>query len=456
MLDLTVIILCGDERVHLKRCIEKLRPLEAKRIIVVENYENERFDGVEYVWHDWPGSQAAQFNWTLEELKIENGKLKIGEGEWVLRIDADEWLTDELIEEMKAKLPMIGEEVAGVVLKRRHYIFGGWAKHGTYPTKMVRLFRFGKARYGAAMLMDEHLVVDGETIEFDHDFVDNTLISFEDWREKHRAYVKREAKMVLSGHINANKLKYYRLPRYLRAVLYFLLRYVFRGGFLDGRVGWKWNFYQGLWYRWLVDREIGRSENEEVKTKKSGEEKREEKIDLSEYKNRHGFGNKFARMLFSIVWTFLARWTPRFIFNKWRSFLLRCFGAKVGRSCRITSSAQIWVPSRLRMGDQVWIDKDVNLYNVDRITIGSNAIISDGAYICTASHDVTSAKFELVTKPVEIGAGAWIGAKAIVLPGVRIGEGAVIAAGAVVTKNVEPWTIVGGNPARVIKKRVIE
>ena len=445
MTDITVIILCGDERLHLRRCIDRLRPLAAKRIVVVENCENERIDGVEYLWHDWPGSQAVQFNWALDELKIP-------EGEWILRLDADEYLLPELIEEIREKLARGGDgldRVSGVVFKRRHYIFGGWARHGTYPTKMVRLFRSGKGRYDEEMLMDEHLVIDGGTTEFEHDFVDHTLSGFEEWKEKHRGYAKREARMVCTGHINVNKRNYYRLPPYLRAVLYFLLRYAVRGGFLDGVAGWRWNFWQGLWYRLLVDREIGRLKRDGVPSVAG------EKIDLSEYRNEHGFRNKFVRIVFSATWVFLARWMPRFIFNRWRAFLLRCFGAGVGRGCRITSSAQIWVPSRLRIGNNVWIDKDVNLYDVDLITIGDNAIVSDGAYICTASHDIASANFALTTAPVEIGAGAWVAAKAIVLPGVKIGEGAVVAAGAVVTRDVAPWTVVGGNPARVIGTRTL-
>ena len=135
--------------------------------------------------------------------------------------------------------------------------------------------------------------------------------------------------------------------------------------------------------------------------------------------------------------------------------LLRMFGAKIGRSCRLTSSMEVWVPSRLRMGSFVWIDRNVYLYNVDRITIGDNAIISDGAYICTASHDISRRDFPLVTAPVTIGAGAWVAAHACVMPGVTIGEGAVVAAGAVVTKDVPPWTVVGGNPAKFIKERKV-
>ena len=136
--------------------------------------------------------------------------------------------------------------------------------------------------------------------------------------------------------------------------------------------------------------------------------------------------------------------------------MLRMFGAKIGKSCRLTSSMEVWMPSRLHMGANVWIDRNVNLYDVERITIGDNAIVSDGAYICTASHDITKRDFPLTTAPVTIGAGAWVAAHARILPGTTIGEGAVVAAGAVVVSDVEPWTVVGGNPARFIKSRTIE
>lgn len=106
------------------------------------------------------------------------------------------------------------------------------------------------------------------------------------------------------------------------------------------------------------------------------------------------------------------------------------------------------------IGDSSWIDECVSVYSVDRISIGTNAVVSEGAFICTATHDITSETFNLVTKPITIGDGAWVASRAIVLPGVSIGEGAVVAAGAVVTRDVEPWTIVAGNPARVVKKRV--
>jgi putative colanic acid biosynthesis acetyltransferase WcaF len=107
------------------------------------------------------------------------------------------------------------------------------------------------------------------------------------------------------------------------------------------------------------------------------------------------------------------------------------------------------------MGKHVAVDDQANLYSVDKITIGTKVAISREVFICTASHDITKPNRPLITAPVTICDGVWIGARATILPGVTIGEGAIVGAGAVVTKDVEAWTVVGGNPAKFIKKRVL-
>lgn len=453
MTDITVVILAKNEHLHLRRCLERIAPLEAAQTVVVDSGSTDdtceiaRDFGALVAVHAWPGIQAVQYNWFVDNCQAIDGYKP---AKWTLRLDADEYLTPELIEEIKEKLPSLPDDVAGVVLKRRHIFAGKWVKYGTYPVKILRLYRTGRGRYEENMLMDEHLHVDGRTVEFDSDFVDHSLISFGEWREKHREYAVREARMVLSGHMNRNKRFYYSLPPYLRSVLFFFLRYIVRGGFLNGVAGFKWDWWQGLWYRWSIDKAIRRCRRE-----MAAEASAHDGINLSKYRNRHGMMNMVVRLLWRIAWVFGARWTPRYMLNRWRAFVLRMFGATIGSSCRLTSSMEVWMPSRLVMGGQVWIDRNVYLYNVDRITIGDNAIISDGAFICTASHDITKSDFPLVTAPIVIGAGAWIAARAVVLPGVTIGEGAVVAAGAIVSRDVEPWTVVAGNPARPVKKREI-
>ena len=177
------------------------------------------------------------------------------------------------------------------------------------------------------------------------------------------------------------------------------------------------------------------------------------KVNLSNYVNRHG--GKVGRLVWEVVWCVFAATTPRWMLHRWRNLLLRCFGAKIGRNVRVNGGARIWAPRNLAIGENSWIGDSTNLYSVAPIRIGANAVVSEDAFLCTAQHDITSAKFELVTAPIEIGDMAWIGACAIVLPGRRIGVGAVVGAGAVVTKDVEPWTVVAGNPARIIGRREI-
>ena len=264
MTDIAVVILTKNEKLHIPRCLERLAPLEPRQVVVVDCFSTDGTQaiatslGATVVEHEWPGNQAAQFNWALDNLEIK--------AEWILRLDADEWLSDELIAEIKDKLQTLTKDVGGVVFKRRHYVgwLGSkWIKRGMYPTRILRLFRTGHARYAEDMVMDEHLVVKGGVVEFDNDFVDESLITFADWQEKHCGYAKREAMQALESMksgvwTDPRKAKYYRLPRYLRALAYFCVRYFLKLGFLDGLAGLRWHFWQGLWYRWLVDREIGK------------------------------------------------------------------------------------------------------------------------------------------------------------------------------------------------------
>jgi len=178
-------------------------------------------------------------------------------------------------------------------------------------------------------------------------------------------------------------------------------------------------------------------------------------LDLRNYQNRHSLKSKIARLLWNVTWHCLARWTPEHggLFNKWRVLLVRLFGGKIGKGCVIKSSCEIWQPWNLMIGDCVALSEHVVCYTVDKITIGDQTTVSRDAFLCCASHDITSPIMELTYAPITIGSNAWIAARAIVLPGRVVGEGAVVAAGSVVVADVEPWTVVGGNPARVIKKR---
>lgn len=273
--DLSVIILAGREERHIRRCLERLAPLAPRQVFVVESQRGDRTHeiaveaGATAVWHDWPGNQARQFNWAVDNLPIE--------GAWVLRLDADEYLEAEAIAELKPLFESCGnaeraalDGAAGLTLVLKRRFCGGEIRHGTNGIRQVRLFRRGAARYDETA-MDERLIVAGAVRDFDGAFYDDSLMTMDEWRAKHRDYAKREAAQALASMksgawTDPRKATYYRLPRYLRVFAYFVLRYFVRLGFLDGYAGWMWHFWQGLWYRVLVDREIARmKKNGEVR-----------------------------------------------------------------------------------------------------------------------------------------------------------------------------------------------
>ena len=268
--DISVIILIGQEKIHLKRCVEKLKPLEPKCIWLIESQPDD--EGValaketaakyglrlESKFNKWPGNQAIQFNWALDELGV-GGRCRCTEEGWILRLDADEYLDEKGIEWLKANLAGVPADVDALEFTLERKFMGGVIRHATNGIKMVRMFRAGRAKY-AETLMDERLIYEGKKLEVPVVFWDDNLNDLAWWKNKHRGYAKREAEQALAGTSqDSRKAGYYKLPRYLRAVMYFCIRYFLKGGFLDGKAGWKWNFWQGLWYRWIVDREIGRA-----------------------------------------------------------------------------------------------------------------------------------------------------------------------------------------------------
>ncbi len=136
-----------------------------------------------------------------------------------------------------------------------------------------------------------------------------------------------------------------------------------------------------------------------------------------------------------------------------RSSILRLFGARVGRDTALRASTWIEMPWQLTLGERCLIGDDVKLYNLGAITIGNDTVISQGTHLCAGTHDYTDPAFPLKRAPIHVGAQVWIAADAFVGPGIEIGDGAVVGARAVVTRRVEPWCVVGGNPARPIKQR---
>lgn len=161
--------------------------------------------------------------------------------------------------------------------------------------------------------------------------------------------------------------------------------------------------------------------------------------------------NRLARVVWSVAYVFLFRFSPRPL-HGWRRLMLRCFGAVVGAGSRVYPRARVWAPWNLRLGQVVGVADDVEIYNPELVKIGDFAVISQGAYLCGASHDYRLWQFPLIAQPIAIGRHAWVAARAIVQMGVSVGEGCVIGAGSVVTRDTPPWTVCAGNPCRVIRQ----
>lgn len=159
--------------------------------------------------------------------------------------------------------------------------------------------------------------------------------------------------------------------------------------------------------------------------------------------------HRLGRLVYTFVWSVAGRPLSRSCFS-WRRWLLGCFGADIAPSARVYGSVVIWCPKNLTMGPNSILAEHVECYNVAPVTMEEGSIVSQQAYLCTAGHDIHDPTFPLVSAPITLQKDSWICAKAVVGMGVTVGEGAVVGLGAVVVKSVEPWTIVGGNPARVI------
>lgn len=261
-ISISVLILTYNERLHIERCIKSAHRISDK-IYVVDSYSTDgtqeiaRRLGATVVEHDYV-NQAQQMQWAINNLGLDT--------EWVMRMDADEYLTDKLVDEIMTVLPELSEDVTGVYLPLDVIFQGKNVKHGRlHAPKIMRIWRRGKA-YMEQRWMDERMVLtEGSAITFKGRFVDHNLNSLAWWTQKHNNYSNRELAVeamrmygvgsddeALKGR-NQKKGMYYRLPAFFRAGVYFSVRYFLLGGFIDGKAGLIWATLQAYWYRFLID-----------------------------------------------------------------------------------------------------------------------------------------------------------------------------------------------------------
>jgi len=267
------IVLTFNEEQHVERCLNSLNGV-VDEVMVVDCFSSDdtvniaQKLGARVIQHQWT-NYATQFNWALTQLDSDT--------EWVLRIDADEFLTPQLVREIRTKLPTLKSDVDGVLFGRRMTFQGQLIRHGgVFPVKVLRLFRYGKGKCENRW-MDEHVKVAGPAVEFAGELIDDNLNSLTWWTEKHNKYASREvvdllnlqfgfmphdsvARLVSGDQAGVKRwLKekvYTHLPLGLRSFAYFFYRYVLRLGFLDGTAGATFHFLQGFWYRYLVDAKL--------------------------------------------------------------------------------------------------------------------------------------------------------------------------------------------------------
>ena len=274
-LDLSVIILTGNEEIHIRRCLDRICSM-AKEVFVIDCYSKDKtleiackYDNVSILQNKWV-NYATQFNWALDNAPIKT--------KWVLRLDADEYLTEELVEELREKLPKLSDEYTGITLHLRRVFMGRTIRRGgTGNVTQMRIFQYGKAR-SEVRQMDEHIeLLEGKSIEFKGEWADDNLNNISWWTQKHVGYAIREAVDLLDIEYDltgsaasdekrqitedakvkrARKHSYAKKPLFWRSFLYFCYRYFFKLGFTEGKEGFMWHFFQGWWYRSLVDAKV--------------------------------------------------------------------------------------------------------------------------------------------------------------------------------------------------------
>ncbi|QXP66978.1 glycosyltransferase family 2 protein [Polaribacter sp. AHE13PA] len=286
---LTALVLTYNEEMHLKRCLESLKDI-CDEIVIIDSFSNDETEniakefGARFYQNPFV-NHAVQLNWG-----IENGEINT---DWVIRVDADEYISDELASSIKNELPTLKEDITGVRVKRLMYFFNKpLKKAGMYPIWHLKLWRHGKALCEQRWMDERMKLSNGDTTTLEGDLIDNNLNNLTWWTQKHNSYATREAIDILdkiynftnSDVVNANlfgsaeerrrwfKKKYLNLPLFVRPIIFWFIRYILQGGFLEGKRGFIWNALQCGWYRFLVDAKIyeaykaaGKDKNELIK-----------------------------------------------------------------------------------------------------------------------------------------------------------------------------------------------
>ncbi|MEK7555448.1 MAG: methyltransferase domain-containing protein [Patescibacteria group bacterium] len=269
-LPISIIILTYNEELNIGNCLKSITDW-VDEVFIIDSYSTDstaqiaKRYGAKIIQHPFK-NQSDQFNWALDNIKIKN--------DWILRLDADELMTKELWREIVEVLPKTPNEINGFYIKRRVYFEGRWIKHGDYyPSWFLRLWRKDKGRVEEREVDEHTILLEGKEGKLQNYFIDDNKKNIEAWIFKLNIFSTREARERLRnihdirfkpGIFGEQVLRkrwfkenfYYRLPLFYRAFFYFIYRYFFRLGFLDGKEGLIFHFIQGFWHRFLIDTKI--------------------------------------------------------------------------------------------------------------------------------------------------------------------------------------------------------
>lgn len=269
---ISVLILTFNESIHIERSIRSAQKLTSN-IFVVDSFSTDNTVSIaeslgakvytrEFI------NFASKLNWCLDNIKFPTP--------WIARLDADEIFSDDFLVNFTKSIQNTNPDITGIYVKRQLWFMGKWIKHGgMYPTYSMRLWRNGTA-HSEVRDLDEHMILSvGKSMHLDLDIIDNPLSNIANWITKHNGYSALEAKSTLIDQNTAlelikpnlfgNKIErtrwmkvhiFYRLPLFVRPIIYYIYRYIFKLGFLDGKEGFLFHFLHGLWYRILVDAKI--------------------------------------------------------------------------------------------------------------------------------------------------------------------------------------------------------
>ena len=433
-----IILLTYNEDIHIRRCLDNLLLLTSN-IYVVDSFSNDKtvaiLDeyGINYCQNEFK-NHSNQLNFAINTFPFVTN--------YILRMDCDEILSNELINEIKtSNMLVIDSDISGFYIKRKVIFFNKILNYGNInPIWLLRLWKRGKG-FCDDKLMDEKIVVtDQKTAKLQNIILDNNLNNLTWWTNKHNNYSNREALEILKSKYIASsysfignyysidyfvcllKVLYNKMPIFFRSFLLFFYSYFLKLGILDGLPGFIWNILQVFWYRYLVDPGIFRK-------------------------------LRYALWLFTSNIFFLTNIPYP---NKLKVLILKLFGGKIGNKVVIKPWVKIKFPWMLILGNAVWLGESVWIDNISEIKIGDNVCISQGALLITGNHNYSSKMFELNSKPIKIEDGVWICAKSIVVGGVTIHSHAVLAINSMASSDLESYSIYSGNPAIFLKNRIIE